>query len=133
MLGPGENVLRPTLLDHASDVHDDDPITHPRDHTEVVGDQDRRGAVVAVERPQALEDLRLDRYVKSSRGLVLNPIAIMARWRMPPENMCGNSPTRFDASGMPTFLKRSTAALIDVRVSTWRWIRSGSPTCHPVR
>ncbi len=36
-------------------------------------------------------------------------IAIMARWRMPPEYSCGNARARRAASGMPTTLSSSTA------------------------
>ena len=38
----------------------------------------------------------------SSFGSFVRAIAIITRWRMPPENSCGYSPTRRSASGMPT-------------------------------
>ena len=37
------------------------------------------------------------------------PIAIIARWRMPPENSCGYCRTRSSAAGMPTAFSSSTA------------------------
>ena len=48
--------------------------------------------------PIRLEDLRLDRHVERGRrlvgdqqtsGLHASAIAIITRWRMPPENWCG--------------------------------------------
>ena len=45
----------------------------------------------------------------SRSGLHVMAMAIMARWRMPPENSCGYMSARFDASGMPTRLSISMA------------------------
>ena len=52
----------------------------------------------ALQLAHELEDLRLNRHVERRRGLVgdqqaaacrLSAMAIIARWRMPPENSCG--------------------------------------------
>ena len=45
----------------------------------------------------------------SSFGSLASAIAIIARWRMPPENSCGKSSTRRDGSGMPTSPSSSIA------------------------
>ena len=51
----------------------------------------------------------------SSLGLQASAMAIITRWRMPPESWCGYSRTRRLAAGMPT---RSSIS-ID-RASAWR-------------
>ena len=45
----------------------------------------------------------------SSFGSLVSAIAIIARWRIPPENSCGYSPARRSASGIPTSPSSSTA------------------------
>ena len=45
----------------------------------------------------------------SSLGSLASAIAIIARWRMPPENSCGYSSTRRAGSGMPTSPSSSIA------------------------
>ena len=45
----------------------------------------------------------------STSGLWTSAIAIIARWRMPPENWCGKSDARSFAFGMPTAPSSSTA------------------------
>ncbi len=45
----------------------------------------------------------------SSFGSLASAIAIITRWRMPPENSCGNWSTRRDGSGIPTSSSSSTA------------------------
>ena len=53
----------------------------------------------------------------SSLGSLASAMAIIARWRMPPENSCGYSSTRRLGSGMPTSpsssIARSRAAALD--------------------
>ena len=46
----------------------------------------------------------------SSFGSLVSAIAIIARWRMPPENSCGYSPARRSGSGIPTRPRSSTRA-----------------------
>ena len=78
-------------------VHDEDAVGDVGDDAEVVGDQDHRQAPLAVELLEQAQDLRLDRDVERGGRLVgdqhsgssESPIAIIARWRMPPENSCG--------------------------------------------
>ncbi|MFN8620031.1 MAG: hypothetical protein U0869_04665 [Chloroflexota bacterium] len=47
----------------------------------------------------------------SSDGSHASAMAIIARWRMPPENWCGYSSMRRFALGMPTSSSSSTARL----------------------
>ena len=58
-------------------------------------------------------------------------MAIMARWRMPPENSCGYMSTRVAACGMPTrssiSMARARAAFLDMS----RWIRTISAIWRP--
>ena len=67
-----------------------------------------------------------------SFGLHESAIAIITRWRMPPENWCGYCPSRRSASGMPTIFSSSSA-----RARAWaslmlRWISSGSMIWKPM-
>ena len=67
------------------------------DDAEVVRDQDHADVEVALDLVDQLEDLRLHGHVErvvgssaiSTAGLCTSAIAIIARWRMPPENWCG--------------------------------------------
>ena len=45
----------------------------------------------------------------SNLGSLASAIAIITRWRMPPENSCGNWSTRRFGSGIPTRSSNSTA------------------------
>ncbi len=45
----------------------------------------------------------------STRGLLAIAMAIMTRWRMPPENSCGKALSRSFGLGMPTMPRSSTA------------------------
>ena len=69
----------------------------------------------------------------STSGSQASAMAIMMRWRCPPENWCGKLSTRRAASGMPTRSSRvmafSRAALLD---RFW-CRRSGSAICAPTR
>ena len=46
----------------------------------------------------------------SSWGSLASAMAIMARWRCPPESWCGKLPARLAGSGMPVFASNSIAA-----------------------
>jgi len=46
----------------------------------------------------------------SSRGLQASAMAIIARWRWPPESWCGNALARRAGSGMPVSASNWTAA-----------------------
>ncbi|OPZ55231.1 MAG: hypothetical protein BWY91_01162 [bacterium ADurb.BinA028] len=60
-------------------------------------------------------------------------IAIMARWRIPPENSWGYWSTRRAGLGMPTRPSRSTALALaaDFEVSEW-CTRIASTICDPI-
>ena len=58
------------LLDDLPRVHHDHALAEPGDHPHVVGDHDDCCPCVAVQVPEQLEDLRLDRYVERSGWLV---------------------------------------------------------------
>src|SRR5438034_747206 len=58
-----EHILRRALFDYAAGVHDDHSIAHAGHDAQVVRDEDRRGAVIPVQRAKELEDLGLDRDV----------------------------------------------------------------------
>ena len=45
----------------------------------------------------------------SNAGLHASAMAIMTRWRMPPDIWCGYSSTRCSGEGMPVFCMSSTA------------------------
>ena len=57
-------------LDDEPGVHDVDPVGHPGDHAQVVGDEDERRAGLGREAGDELQDLGLDRHVEGGRGLV---------------------------------------------------------------
>ena len=84
-------------LDAAAAVHHQDVVGELGDHAEVVRDDDDRGAELLLQVADQVEDLRLDGDVEGGRrlvgdeqlGVVTSAIAIMARWRIPPENSCG--------------------------------------------
>ena len=67
----------------------------------------------------------------SRSGLVIRAIAIITRWRMPPDSWCGYSRTILSALGMPTIssiwiVRRSASAFV-----TSVWVKSASATCTP--
>ena len=79
-------------------VHDVDPLGHPGDDPEVVGDQDERRAATPRSGPR--RSSRTWAWIVTSRAVVgssaiiscgssASAIAIITRWRMPPENWCG--------------------------------------------
>src|SRR5438105_2996746 len=59
-----EELGRVGLLDDLAAVHHVDTLGHPGDNTEVVGDEDERGAELPREILQQVQDLGLDRYVQ---------------------------------------------------------------------
>ena len=67
----------------------------------------------------------------STFGLQATAIAIITRWRMPPESWCGYSSTRRAGAGIPT---SSSSSIVRSRASARsspRWWRSTSPICRP--
>ena len=98
MLRPVDDVGHRPDLDDAAGVHHGDAVRGLGDHAHVVRDQHHRGAVLAAQPLQQLDDLRLDRDVerrgrlvgdRSACGSAASASAITTRWRMPPENWCG--------------------------------------------
>jgi len=59
-------------------------------------------------------------------------IAIIARWRMPPENSCGKDLKRTSGLGMPTLRSSSIAR----ELASWSeylvWTRSASTSWSPI-
>src|SRR5437870_6078249 len=84
-------------LDEVACIQDADLIGHLRDDPEVMADEQNRGLHLLHEFLHQRQDLRLDRNVQRARGFVrdeeegfaLKAIAIMTRWRIPPESSCG--------------------------------------------
>ena len=69
----------------------------------------------------------------SSSGSHASAIAIITRWRIPPESSWGYWPTTASGSGSPTSANRSRARR---NASDWpipKWNRSASATCSPAR
>ena len=65
-----EQLGRRRRLDDEPGVHDVDPLGHPSDDPQVVGDEDQRRPGVRRQAPEELEDLGLDRHVEGGRRLV---------------------------------------------------------------
>ena len=64
-------------------------------------------------------------------GLQLIAMAIIARWRMPPENSNGYWSTRLSASGMPTRASRSAAICHASLLPLSWWSMIASAICLP--
>jgi hypothetical protein len=64
-------------------------------------------------------------------GLQVMAMAIIARWRMPPENSCGYMLARLRASGMPTRSSISTARSKACFLLMPSWMRAISPIWRP--
>ena len=63
----------------------------------------------------------------SSSGLVDSAMAIITRWRMPPDSWCGYSSARRLASGMPTWrehLDRAVPCASRRATFVWSWTAS---------
>ncbi len=70
MLGIVEKDINRGSLNDPAGVHDRDPVSHLRDHPEVMGDQQDAHAVLLLEIPQQGEYLGLNRHVERGRRLV---------------------------------------------------------------
>ena len=70
MTGLGKDLVGATGLDDRACVHHVDALAHSGHNSEVVRDQDERGAPVRDELAQEIEDLRLNRHVECGRRLV---------------------------------------------------------------
>ena len=67
----------------------------------------------------------------SSFGSLTRAIAIIARWRMPPENSCGYSPKRRSGSGIPTRSSSSIARSRAACLETCSWASIASVIWAP--
>ena len=67
-----------------------------------------------------------------SFGLHESAMAIITRWRMPPESWCGYSLTRRSGFGMWTILSISTVLSIAARRPSPSWRRTASAICSPI-
>ena len=68
----------------------------------------------------------------NSSGLHANAMAIMTRWRMPPENWCGYSSIRFSAPGIPTMFRSSMARLRASLADNFKCRIIDSVICFPI-
>jgi hypothetical protein len=64
-------------------------------------------------------------------GSLAIAMAIITRWRIPPENSCGNAPARCCARGMPTSSSSSTARRIAASLEMSLWTRTASAIWWP--
>ena len=60
-----------------------------------------------------------------------NAMAIITRWRRPPDSWCGNWPSRMPGAVMPTRASRSAARSVAARWLVPLWRRSTSVSCEP--
>ena len=97
VLGTLKDLVHRSLLHDPAGVHHRDVIGHLGDHAQVMRDQEDGGVVAFLEIFHQGQDLRLDGDVEAvvgssairSTGSQAIAIAIIARWRMPPESWCG--------------------------------------------
>ena len=64
-----------------------------------------------------------------SLGSRASAIAIITRWRMPPENWCGKLLIRFSGCGIPTMLSSSIARERASALGSFRWATIVSTIC----
>ena len=69
----------------------------------------------------------------SSLGLQARPMAIITRWRMPPDSWWGYCASRLSGSVMPTSVSSSMARARAAASVIFRWMSSGSMICRPMR
>ena len=106
-------------LDDLPRVHDPDPVRELDQQREVVRDEQHGEVEVALERLELLQDLALDDDVECRRRLVedqelgvsASAIAMITRWRMPPESSCGYA--RMRDGSMPTISSSTPARASD--------------------
>ena len=89
---------RRPLLDDLAEIHHDHLVGDLRDHPEVVGDEEHRHAVCALQVLEQVQDPGLGGDVERGRRLVgdeqapgrrTSAIAIITRWHMPPDSWNG--------------------------------------------
>ena len=93
-----EDLVDGALLGDPAGVHDHDPVAGLGDHRQVVGDQDQRQAELRAR--SCSSSSRICAWTITSRAVVgsspmtiagsqARAIAIIARWRIPPDSSCG--------------------------------------------
>ena len=97
--GCGEHARRSRPIStSAPALHHADPVGEAAHQVQVVRDEQQRHAHLGLQLVEQREDLRLDGHVERGRrlvgrsaacGLQASAIAIIARWRWPPESWCG--------------------------------------------
>ncbi len=68
----------------------------------------------------------------SNDGPQARAMAIITRWRMPPDSSCGYWSSRRPASGMRTSLSSRSAVARASALLSSRWVRNGSAICLPI-
>ena len=68
----------------------------------------------------------------SSFGSSASAIAIITRWRIPPENWCGKLLSRFSGRGIPTISRSSIARFRASTLDTFLWARIVSTICSSI-
>ena len=85
-------------LDDPAGVHDGDHVGILGDHAQIVRDQQNRHARLALQFAEQFENLRLDGDIQRGRRFIGDQqlvacsdsaMAIITRWRMPPDIWCG--------------------------------------------
>ncbi len=134
-----KTVLGRPGLDDPALGHHADPLRHPPDDAEVVGDEQHRHAGLGLEVAEELQDLRLDRHVER-RGRLVGDEEVRACWRAPWRSSPAGAGRRragadrrrggSAASRMPTWSSSSrTRRAAALSLSPW-WSLSTSPTCR---
>ena len=111
-------------------VHDHELLGPLGGEAEVVRDEQHGGAELAGEGLEVVEDRRctvtssaeVGSSAMSSFGSAARPMPMSTRWRMPPENWCGNCLQAVVGVGRPASFSTSMARLLDVLApSRCRW------------
>ena len=115
--GSLEEVGHAGLLDDLASVHHGNPVGRLGHHPEVMGDQQNRGAELALQSSiiakicawMVTSSAVVGSSAMTSVGWHDNAMAIITRWRMPPLSSCGYCLARLRGSGMRTRSSSSTA------------------------
>jgi hypothetical protein len=126
-------------LDDAPGVHDRDAVGGLGDHAHVVRHQHHRGAVVAAQALQHLDDLRLDRHVERRRRLVGDDELRLRGERERDDDALAHAARelvrvvvdRRAAPGMPTSSSSATARSRAADSDIGRWVRIVSTIWRP--
>ena len=94
---PVQEFLRAAALDDLARIHHRDLVGMAGDDAEIVGDENDRHVPLALQLPQKIQYLALNRDVQRGGGLVgdqelglpASAMAMATRWRIPPERCMG--------------------------------------------